>query len=352
MSAQAPAPTRVDRMLGAIERAGNRLPEPFVLFSILFTIVAVVSTAMALGDVRVQIPGADDATQVRGLFTSEGMVWLSTNLVPNFIEFPPLGTVLSILLGVGIAERSGLLAAAIRRAFGSAPRWALPYAVGFVGISGSIMSDSAFVVIPPLAAMVFAAAGRHPVAGLLGGFGAVGAGYSTSVFVTSLDALFAGITTTVTQSLPDPGTPVTAVSNYFFNVVSAVVLSLVAGFVIDRVLEPRLTRIGVPTEQQASEDGEEHPMDAIGEAHLTDVERRALRWAGLTMLLVAVAIVAAVLPSASPWRGDGGSFIPESPLLDSIVFVVFVLFAIPGLVYGFASGTWTSSADVPRSLAA
>ncbi len=345
------AETRVDRLLSVVERAGNRLPDPFILFVLLFLAVALVSTVMSWADVQVQLPGADEVTDVRGLFTSEGLVWLTTSLGANFIDFPPLVTVLTILLGVALAEHSGLLAAGIRRLFGSAPSWALPYAVGFVGVSGSVMADSSFVVIPPLAAMVFKAAGRHPVAGLLGGFAAVGAGYSTSVFVTSLDALFAGITNAVTAGLPDPGAPVNPLSNYYFNVVSAVVLSLIAGWIIARVLEPRLLRMDVPTEQV--EDEESAPAETLGGGVALDAtERSALRWALLAGFLTAAVMVAAVALPGSPWRNEDGGFLPESPLLDSIVFIVFVMFAVPGIVYGFRAGTFTQASDVPRVMGA
>jgi len=345
---------RVDRLLAGIERVGNKLPDPFVLFVVLFAVLGVASTVMALAGAAVTVPGSGESTAVRGLLTGDGLSWLSSTVVDNFVGFPPLGTVLTILLGVGIAERAGLLSAAIRLAFGSAPRWALPYAVGFIGVSGSIMSDSAFVVIPPLAALVFAAAGRHPVAGLLGGFAAAGAGYSTSMFVTSLDALFAGITTAAAGTLPDPGTAVTPVSNWFFNIASSIVLSVVAGFVIDRLLEPRLVRAGVPTTPAEEDDpaaAGDHP-DTPTTSEVTPAERRALRWAGLTFLVLAAAMVAAVLPSGSPWRAEDGSLVPTSPLLDSIAFIVLVLFAVPGLVYGFTARVFTGVADIPESLAA
>lgn len=353
--------TRTDRFLNVIERAGNKLPHPFILFSILFAVVAVVSTLMALGGAQVTVPGAKQTTVVRGFFTGEGLAWISTTLVNNFVGFPPLGTVLTILLAVGLAERTGMLTAVVRQLFGSAPRWALPYAVGFVGVSGSIMSDSAFIVIPPLAALVFAAAGRHPVAGLLGGFGAAGAGYSTSLFVTSLDALFAGITTAVTKGLPNPGTPVTPLSNYFFNAVSAVVLSLVAGFVIARVLEPRLERLGVPR-VPVTDTGDEagrHDNPASGSAdeadqdmraEVTAQERKGLRLAGLTVLLLAAGIVTTALLPESPLRNDRGGYLPSSPLLGSTVAIVFLVFAVPSLVYGVAVRTVGSAEDVPRLL--
>ncbi|GAA1349113.1 AbgT family transporter [Arthrobacter koreensis] len=340
--------SRTDRLLAAVERAGNKLPDPFILFLLLFGIVAVASTAMAWGNVSVTVPGSDEATRIRGLFTAEGMSWLTTTLGENYLGFPPLATVLPILLAVGVAEKSGLLAAMIRRAFGAAPRWALPYAVGLVGVAGSIMADAAFVVIPPLAALVFKAAGRHPVAGLLGGFAAAGAGYSTSMLVTSLDALFAGITTAVTGSLPNPGSPVNPVSNYFFNVASSAVLILAAGFLIDKVLEPRLVRQSVPRSQtEDPDDGAPAGGEAL-DPNLSALERRGLRWSLGIGIVVAGIIAAAALVPNSPWRNEDGGFLPASPLLSSIVFIVFVMFVIPGLVYGRITGTMPHARDIPR----
>ena len=203
-TAASPKPSRLDRALAALERVGNKLPQPFLLFALLFLVVAIVSTVVAAAGVTVQIPGAAQPTPVRAALSGPGLAFLLTEMPGNFIGFPPLETVVTIMLAVGLAERAGLLTARIRAAFGRAPRWVLPYAVGFVGISSSVMADSAMIVIPPLAALVFKAAGRHPVAGLLGGFAASGAGYSTAPVVTSLDALFSGISNKVAGVLPDP----------------------------------------------------------------------------------------------------------------------------------------------------
>jgi aminobenzoyl-glutamate transport protein len=369
MSTAAPPvrPSRADRFLGAVERVGNRLPEPFTLFLVLFLVIALVSTFMALADVTVQVPGAEEVTEIQGLFTPEGLTWFTENIGANYIGFPPLTTVLTIWLAVGVAEKTGLLAAGVRAVFGSAPRWALPYAVGFVGVGGSVMSDSSFIVIPPLAALVFKAAGRHPVAGLLGGFAATGAGYSTNFAVTSLDALFAGITVSVTQILPNPGDPVNPVSNWYFNLVSALVLSVLAGFLIDKVLEPRLVRQRVPVDEARfagtvvpgagktvpGAGAQSEPTEPAGSAESADLstsERRGLRFAVVSLLLVsAVLVVAFVLPT-SPWRNEDGGFLPESPLLSSITFVIFVLFLVPGVVYGVVTRAITSMKDIPRLL--
>ncbi len=333
------------RLLDGVERVGNRLPEPFTLFLALFAIVAVASTAMAWAGVTVQIPGSDEVTEIRGFFTGEGLVWLTENLGANYVGFPPLVTVLPILLAVGVAEKSGMLAAAIRRLIGSAPRWALPYAVGVVGVLGSVLSDASFVVIPPLTALAFKAAGRHPVAGLIGGFAATGAGYSTNVLVTSLDALFAGITQSVVGVLPDPGAPVNPVSNWFFNIAAALILMVLAGLLIDKVLEPRLTRQGVPQTEQADDEDGTTSSEAVT-AELTAVERRGLVWAAVSFALTVVVVLAAVVVPGSPWRNEEGGFLPSSPLLSSIVFLVFLLFLVPGLVYGWVVGAARSVADV------
>jgi aminobenzoyl-glutamate transport protein len=346
------APTRTDRLLGGIERIGNKIPEPFLLFVGLFAILAVVSTGLALGGVQAQVEGTDSPTVVRGFFTGEGISWFTTTVVDNFVGFPPLGTVVVILLAVGIAQSSGLLSTLIKRSFSGWPSWALPYAVALVGTVGSVMADSVMIVLPPLAAMVFAAAGRHPVAGLLGAFAAAGAGYSTSLVVTSLDALFAGITSAVTGSLPDPGTPVTPVSNWFFNIASSLVLTVVCGLLITRVLEPRLHRLQVPTHQVESDDGDSlGAVEDVDDLTIDATAIRGLRLAGLAALVTGTALVLlAVLPGA-PLRNEDGGYLPESPLLDSVVFIVVAMLTVPGLVYGWVTGSFRRARDIPHAMA-
>jgi len=374
-------PGVTDRLLNKVEWAGNKLPEPFMLFLILFAITGVVSTAMAAADITVSVPGTDEPTVIKGLFTGEGMTWLTTNLGANYVGFPPLATVLPILLAIGIAQHSGLLGAAIRKLFGTSPAWALPYVVGFVGVISSIMADSAFVVVPPLAALVFKAAGRHPMAGLLGGFAAAGAGYSTNIFPTSLDALFAGITTSVMGALPGyEFTPVNPVSNWFFNIVSSIILGAVAGLVIDKLVEPRIVRMGI-SRDEISADGEEPGAAGAGgpdstdaaaaagsagtagtaraadstdaehmRAKLTPAENKGLLIAVLSAVgLTAVFLVAFLLPD-SPWRNEEGGFLPKSPLLSSIVFIVVAYFTVVGIAYGVVVGSLRSSRDAVRMM--
>ncbi|MDO4606512.1 MAG: AbgT family transporter [Bowdeniella nasicola] len=360
-----------DRFLSTVERVGNKLPEPFTLFLILFLITAVISTVMAMMNISVQVPGAEKPTVIKGLFTGEGMAWITTTLGSNYVGFPPLVTVLPILLAVGVAEKTGFLAVSVRAIFGAAPRWMLPYVVGFVGVVGSIMADSAFVVIPPLAALVFKAVGRHPVAGLIGGFAAAGAGYSTSIVPTSLDALFAGITTKVMESLPNfEFAEVTPVSNYYFNIASSIVLSLLAGLVIHKVVEPRIERLGISREYVTSDDDDADasiPTSARqdsaqkdnvrrdksthfeGEATSLEMdtsERKGLRAALIAGGILTIVMLVSILIPSSPWRNETGGFLPKSPLLQSIVFIVFAYFMLMGVVYGKVVGVMKDMTDL------
>lgn len=342
----------VDKFLSGVEFLGNKLPEPFTLFLILFLLTGVASSIMAYLDVSIEVPGSEETLKVKGLFTGEGITWLTTNLGANYIGFPPLVTVLPILLAVGVAERSGMLSAVIRKLFGSAKRWALPYAVGLIGVTASIMADSAFVVVPPLAAMVFKVAGRHPVAGLIGGFAAVGAGYSTALVPTSLDALFAGITNAVMDTLPGMDfISVNAVSNYFFNIASSIVLGILAGFITDKIIEPRMWRQKVPTEEQIDESEAKGRGDRDSEgnelkATLSAVEMRGMVVSLIAMVILTAVIFVSVLPESSPFRNEGGGFLPKSPLLDSIVFIVFAYFLVMGVSYGVVVGTVKSIKDL------
>lgn len=342
----------LDKFLNGVEYIGNKLPEPFTIFLILFLITGVLSTIMAKMGVEIKIPGSDEIQPVKGLFTGEGLTWFTTTMGENYINFPPLVTVLPIMLAVGVAERSGMLSALIRKLFGSAKPWLLPYAVGVIGVTASVMADAAFVIVPPLAAMVFKAAGRHPVAGLIGGFAAVGAGYSTALVPTSLDALFAGITTAVMETLPDTEfAPVNAMSNYYFNVASSIVLGVLAGFIIDKVIEPRMWKQEVPTEEDIDpEDAAERgDRDENGEeltAELRPAESKGLIWSGVATVILTAIILFAVLLPESPWRNEEGGFLPKSPLLNSIVFIVFAYFLVLGVVYGKVVGTVKGITDV------
>ncbi|KQT94139.1 hypothetical protein ASG49_04305 [Marmoricola sp. Leaf446] len=328
--------TRLDRVLGAVERVGDKVPHPFVLFAWLLAVVAVASTALDLVGVRVTVPGSDEATAVQGLLTPDGVAWFLTSFVENFMSFPPLGNVLVMLLAVGVAEQSGLLKAAVQAVFARAPRSVLPYVVAFVAAQGHVMSDPSMIVIPPLAALVFLAAGRHPLAGMLGAFACTTAGYASGILIGSLDALLAGITTSSAEIVSDlDTTPVTIASNWWISIATGILLPLAGGFLIDRVIEPRL-----PAFQRPDED-ETGVLDAR--------ERRGLVAATVVGVLLLAAAFGGWLVPGSPLRGEGGDLVP-SPFLDAIVPMLALLFLATGITYGVVTRVVERASDVPEMM--
>lgn len=319
----------VDRFIDSLERAGNKLPEPFALFLYLLLTVGIISTVVSWFNVSTQIPGTGETAVVKGLFSGEGIVWLMTNAVSNFISFPPLGLVITLLLAVGVAERSGLLLTVVKSSLARAPRWALPYLIAFVALCAHIMSDASVLVIPPIAALVFKAAGRNPVAGLLGAYAVGLAAFSCTPFVTGTDALLAGISNAAAAPVTGLVLPVTAVSNLALNMVLSVVLTMAGGLIIDKFLEPRLTRMGIGVGTAS-----EHEGDTAAAAAVTPAERNALRWAGLALLVVVACVLALTLPAGAPLRNEAGGFLPKSPLLSSVIFLVFTVLIVPSIVYG------------------
>jgi aminobenzoyl-glutamate transport protein len=327
--------SRVDRLLSLIERAGNALPNPIVLFTALFVLLAVISTALALADVQVTVPGTDDTKAITGLFTGEGVRWLTENLVTNFATFPPIAAVLLMIMAVGVAEKAGLLETVMRATLARAPRALLPYLVALVACQAHMISDVAAIVLPPLAAVVFKSAGRHPVAGLIGGFACVGAGYAAGFTIGSLDALYIGITQQAASVLPAAqGLDLNLLINYFFTASSSLVLGLLGGFLISRVLEPRLGTYEPSADEPESED-----------LTLTPVQRRGLLLTALVVVLYTAAVLSLWLPAGAPLRGEGGALVP-SPLLTGIVPVLFGAFLLAGLTYGFTVKALTGSESV------
>lgn len=329
--------SRMDAVLTGIERAGNRIPHPFVLFAYLLALVAVVSTALDLAGVSVTVPGSGESTPVLGLLTGDGMTWFLTSFVDNFMAFPPLGNVIVMLLAIGVAEQSGLLKTAVTAMFARAPAWLLPYVVAFVAAQGHVMSDPSMIVIPPLAGLVFLAAGRHPLAGMLGAFACTTAGYSSGILLGSLDALLSGITTESAKIVGSVDTTaVNIASNWYFAIASGVVLPLIGGYLIDKVLEPRL--------------GTYRGSDDEATREVTPVERKGLVAASVVGLALLVIAFGSWLLPGSPLRGEDGVLVP-SPFLDGLVPMLMLLFLLTGITYGVVTRAITSAADVPEMMA-
>ncbi|MBA8902930.1 AbgT family transporter [Phyllobacterium sp. P30BS-XVII] len=319
----------MQRLLNVIERAGNRLPHPFILFLILCVVVAIVSWLMALNGAAGVNPKTGKEIYVQSLISGDGLVFALTSLAKNYINFPPLGVVLVIMLAIGVADRAGLIASLMQVSVMKAPRHLTTFVIFLVGMCSHVASDAAYIVLIPLSAMIFQAVGRNPLVGAVTGYVAVGAGYDASLLITPVDVILSGITTSAAHTI-DPKAYVSPLDNYYFIACSALLLSVVGTFVIERIVEPMA---GKYTGDVALDI---QPIGAL--------EMQGLKRAGWAALAFAVVILAAILPAGSPLRNETGGFVP-SPLIESVVAILAVFFLLLGWIYGVAVGKIKSARD-------
>ncbi|ENC6732591.1 AbgT family transporter [Vibrio navarrensis] len=336
------------RFLDAVEYLGNLLPHPITLFA-LFCLAILISSGIAgYFEVSVADPrpegakgrAADGMIHVVSLLNADGLELIVTNLVKNFVGFAPLGTVLVAMLGVAIAEYSGLLSAAMRGLVMGASKRMVTVTVVFAGIISNTASELGYVVLIPLAAMLFHSLGRHPLAGLAAAFAGVSGGYSANLLIGTVDPLLSGITETAAQMI-DPSYTVGPEVNWYFMFVSTFVIAGLGAFVTEKIVEPKL---GKYSDEEASEDLSQDKMGS-----LTALEKKALKLAGLATLLVSALLAWTVVPADGILRSDAGT-IAGSPFLKSIVAFIFVFFAVPGFVYGKVVGTMKSDRDVINAM--
>lgn len=324
------------RFLDVIERVGNRLPDPFALFVGLAIAMIVISWIFSLFNASVIHPGNGELLEIKNLISGEGLQFILTSMLSNFTGFAPLGLVLAMMLGIGLAEKVGLLDYAVRKTILKSPPFLLTYTVVFVGIMGNLASDAAVVLIPPLAALVFYKVGRHPLAGLAAGFAGAGAGFTANLFVAGTDALLAGISTEAAKII-DETMVVTPVDNWFFNIASVFALTLVGGLITTRFIEPRLGKYtGDMVEDEKTEDSPNAKKAFI-----------ASMVAGL--VYIAIIVVTIFLPN-SPLTNEDGGIIP-SPFLEGIVPIILIFFIVIGVTYGLVIGNIKSSKDVSKYMA-
>jgi len=349
------------RFLSVVEWLGNLLPHPVTLFALFALGVVLISwiagvAGLSVADPR---PGHEGERFVaRNLLSGEGVRWMSENLVTNFTGFVPLGTVLVALLGVGVAERSGLLTAAVRALVLGAPKQLVTLVVVFAGVLSNTASEMGYVVLIPLAMAIYHSLGRHPFAGMAAAFAGVSGGYSANLLIGTVDPLLAGITEEAAR-LIDSEYEVHPAVNWYFMIISTFLVTGIGWFVTAKIVEPRLGRYD---EAEASEDLEERATMSP----VTRVEKRGLLYAGLSALLVSLGIVVLAgpnLPGAGlfswlPGWGvlrnpDPTASGPEAfrPLLRSVVTIIFIFFVMPGFVYGRIVGTMKNDRDVIDAMA-
>ena len=364
--------------LGAIEKIGNKLPDPFWLFVILAGLVSVASWIGSMIGMTAEQPDSGETIEVTSLLTPEGLQRMITEAVSNFTDFPPLGVILTVMLGVAVAEYSGLLSALVRAMVARVGPRTLTFAVALAGVTGSVASDAVYVILIPLGAMAFHAVGRSPIVGAMVAFAASSAGFNASLVLNITDLLLAGISTSAAQII-DAEYVVSPLANIFFVIASAIVLSLIITVVTELFVDKKAHQLvdhdkinydEVSFDKNAGAEGEQGGStaasvlpdpDADGDDDNSDdttadalklsrKESRALALTGVALVVYLAIFFALLFIPGSPLAGPEGSAM-ESPLISSVAIPIALAFFVLGLVYGVLAGTIRSASDVPDFMA-
>ena len=325
-------PPRLQAWLNRLEVVGNRLPHPVLLFILLSIALVLLSALMTATQVSAQHPATGEWLHSRSLLSREGLLWMLNNAVGNFTGFAPVGPVIVAIMGIAIAEHSGLLACVLSRLARRASERYLSAVIVFTGVLSSIGFDSGYVVLIPLAALIFKAAGRPPLAGIAAAFAGVSGGYSANLMLGPVDAILAGISTEA-LSLVAPQAEVLVSDNYYFIIASTFLITFIGARVNDHIVEPRL-RSNTDTPLEQSTDEIANPA-----------ERRALRWvAAFSVAYLALLISLVALPDGLLRNPDVTGMVAY-PLLRGIVIFIALYAGIAGMLFGYLSGKFTRSSD-------
>ncbi len=336
MSEQVPAASGNGGFLGAVERIGNRLPDPAVLFIALLFIVWVLSWLLSYVSFDVIDPRSGEALVIQNLLTGSSFTEFLSVMVTNFSHFHPVGVVLVAMLGIGVAEHTGFINAAIRSLLNVTPNSLLTPMVILVGIVSHSAVDAGYVLVIPLGGVIFYAAGRHPLAGLAAAFAGVSGGFSANFVPSSLDPLLQGLTQAGAHIL-DTSVVVNPLNNYFFTTASSIIIIGLGWYITDKVVEPRISKTRI--------DGDAEDLPEMHE--LKPEERKGLRWALIAMVVGIALLIATALPEGSAWRAPNGDLTASTaPMMRAIVSLIFLLFLVPGVVFGVVSGSMKSSKDM------
>ncbi|HEY6746124.1 MAG TPA: AbgT family transporter [Mycobacteriales bacterium] len=409
------------KLLDGIERVGNKVPHPAIIFAGLCVFVILLSAVLSLFNVSVthevaesvptsqvsqqitdeieggtQSPDAvnklpdsaatdiqikTETTEIESLLSLDGIRFLFTSLVDNFAGFSVVAVILVAMLGVGVAEESGLMGALIRKLVKVAPRWAITSIIVFVGVLSSIASDAGYLILIPLAAAAFLTVGKHPLAGLAAAYAGVAAGFAVNILITPSDGVLTEVTNEAIH-LVDPNTSIGITSNLWFSIVSAIFVTAVIVLVSSRIIEPRLGRyvpdaavalagagagaagsggaagadpgaagdsVADPGQDSAAGPAEVEP--ATEDAIDTVAESRGLRYAGYAVLAALAVVLLLAIPSWGPLRNpDTGSLIDDAPLMTSLIVIITIIFLLAGIGYGRGAGTLTTSTGVINAI--
>lgn len=337
---QALKKSMMTRFLDVIEKAGNKLPDPAVLFFFLMLLVWVLSALLSMVSFGEIDPRTGNALEVQNLLQPAALVGFFENMVTTFTNFAPLGIVLVAMLGVGVADYSGFINAGLKTMLGFTPKMLLTPMLILVAIVSHTAADAGYVLVIPLGGIIFYAAGRHPLAGIAAAFAGVSGGFSANFVPSGIDPLLQGFTQSAAQII-DPDIQLNPLNNWAFTAASSVLIIALGWYLTDKVVEPRLKGVSVSVEED-----EKPVMDA-----LTKQEKKAFNAATLAMVLCLVGLYFWAAPASSAWRdADGEITSLAAPLMRSIVPLIFVIFLVPGVVYGLMSGVFRSSKDIVASM--
>lgn len=324
-----------NRFLDFIEKYGNKLPDPVMLFVYIAVIILICSAIFgSLGTSAIH-PGTKEEITVVNLLNGEGILKILTNLVSNFTSFPPLGLVLVVMLGVGLAESTGLISTFMKTTILNAPKKLILPTIVLVAILGNAAADAAMVVLPPIVAMIFIALGRHPIAGLAAAYASVAGGFSANLILNMLDPLISGFTEIGAQMV-EPDYKANPAMNYYFLFISTLFLVPVAVFVTTKIVEPRLGKY----------EGAVEKLEGV-----TPLEKKGLIWAFVSVVIMIGIVAALTIPENGLFRHPETGGIASSPLMDSIVPLMMILFLVPALIYGRIVKVIKSSKDLADHLA-
>ncbi|HEX4853784.1 AbgT family transporter [Arenimonas sp.] len=336
--ATTPRRTAVDRFLGIVEYAGNLLPHPATLFFLLTLAVVVASAIAAQFDLSVAHPKTGELVTPVNLLSVDGLQRIMASLVTNFTGFAPLGTVLVALIGIGVAEHSGLIGACLRIVVLNAPRFLLTPIVVFAGVMSNMASEIGYVLLVPLAGLLYVAAGRHPILGIAAAFAGVSGGYSANLLLGTIDPLLSGLSQEAAR-IVDPTYSVNAAANLFFMQASTPLITLLGWFVTEKIVARRFP------------DGDYGRGDEKIE-RLSAAEKRGLAYAGVATLVLTALVLLATVPANGALRlaGEADTLKSLAPFLNGIVALIFVAGALVGIAYGIGAGTIKSDADVVNGM--
>jgi aminobenzoyl-glutamate transport protein len=344
--ADQPAESFMQRLLEGIEKVGNKVPHPAVIFLLLIALVILLShifyltgASVTYETINAETHAAEQTTTaVKSLLTAEGIRFMYSGVIANFMSFTAVGVIIVAMLGVGVAEEAGLIKALIRKLVVVAPAKALTYILVFVGILSSIAADAGYLVLIPLAAAAFKSVGRNPLAGLAASFAGVAAVFSVNLFPKPLDGILVGITNDAIH-LMNPNTSIGLASNLWFGIASVLLLTIVVSLITDKFVEPRMGPYKPP-------EGE-----AVESAAVSAEESRGLKymiWATLVFLAIFAFLT---VPRGAPLRNpETGSLVAGSPFMDGLIVFIALGFLVAGTAYGIGAGTMKSTAQIIKAM--